>query len=322
MAAPRPRAPSERGRPATPPACALAWADLPAHARAPQPGDYDGTTDLSNGTCEKNHGPCSSTWPRTTRTRPCAYWNLRDLRTAVSAASSAITTTSSSTLIFPAPAACGASTSSTTPARPPPPRPSSQAPPRPAPLPVVAFDPDESTPPADTLREFVTWAARAYPSERLMVILWGHGQGWRPALIKPPRPCVTAPAASSAASPLTTAKAPCSTSPAFHSALAALPRPVDVLAADACLMQTVEVGLELQSVARYLVGYPQIAPYPGLPYSLLLPAFTAPALGASACPPLDDACQLAERIPAIYGRAVDAGHYALRALTTPSGAPT
>jgi hypothetical protein len=32
----------------------------------------------------------------------------------------------------------------------------------------------------DALAEFIAWGRAHYPSERLMVVLWGHGQGWRP----------------------------------------------------------------------------------------------------------------------------------------------
>lgn len=310
---PSARPPSADG-PAALPACALAWADLPAHARAPQPGDYDGYyRSVQRDMCKKPWTVLLYMAADNQDLPLHAYWNLRDLETAAGAASSDhhdiivhLDLPGPSGLrrlhIFNDPGAPAPTATELAGAAPDLLR-----------SPVVAFDPDESTPPADTLREFVTWAARAYPSERLMVILWGHGQGWRPALIEPPEALRYRPGGFVGGIAFDHGEGTVLDIPSLHSALAALPRPVDVLAADACLMQTVEVGLELQSVARYLVGYPQIAPYPGLPYSLLLPAFTAPALGASACPPLDDACQLAERIPAIYGRAVDAGHYALRA---------
>jgi hypothetical protein len=103
---------------------------------------------------------------------------------------------------------------------------------------------------AERFQDFLDWAAANYPADRYFVIAWGHGKGWNG---KPGEDLEV---------------------PAIEHALNRLSKrigkPVDVFAADACLMQTVEVAYELSRVASYIVGSAQIQSYLGLPYRRLL----------------------------------------------------
>lgn len=185
--------------------------------------------------------------------------------------------------------------------------------------PIVALDDDEAQPPELLLGRFVTWGMRAYPSDQVAVIIWGHGQGWRPKV--------------ASAGPVRYAEREGSfvggiafdhhegsvlDVPSLADALASASRqvrgdaPVDLVIADACLMQSVEVDAALAGVARYVVGYEPIAPYPGLPYGDLLPALAAGVPASERCAPEDRGCAFAGAIPAIYRQAVDAGYYEAR----------
>lgn len=129
------------------------------------------------------------------------------------------------------------------------------------------FDEDieSQKPQAQVFQEFIEWGMANYPSKHYMVVVWGHGQGW-------------------------------SNTPAVHFGgiatddsdhqrisvteirnslqsirnLSLTGEKVDVLAADACLMQTIEVASELGNEARYVIGSTQIQNFMGLPYRRLL----------------------------------------------------
>lgn len=113
---------------------------------------------------------------------------------------------------------------------------------------------------ADTLREFVQWGKTNFPSDRTVLVLWSHGNGW--------------------------ARRPETEGRAFsyddqygtaiqlwqmQSALAGLG--VDVIAWDASLMQQLEVAYEVRGLAQYVVGSEESPPAEGYPYDRVFRVF-------------------------------------------------
>ena len=319
----RPRAtPPDDGPPL---ACEAAWTRLPPADRTYDPGRDALVTDAGNQgyasyAARVHRDRCIKPWKvmlfmaADNEDLPLhAYWNLRDLETTPGAASTAFVDVLVH-LDLPGPGGLRRLHLFADEGGAPPTAEAMQAA---TPLtlrsPIVELRPDESAPPADALRDFLAWGERAYPSERTMVVLWGHGQGWRPRLPQEPDGVRYQEGGFVGGIAFDHHERTVIDIPSLADALAVLAAPVDVLAADACLMQTAEVDLALADVARYLVGYEPIAPYPGLPYRLLLPALDDPPIAPSRCPASDPACHLAERIPALYQGAVASGHYSARA---------
>lgn len=134
--------------------------------------------------------------------------------------------------------------------------------------PIVRFTPE--TGPTQTeehknkLRDFLEWGMRHYPAEHYMVIVWGHGQGWASDLpiqgnrfggfvFSEENDHLSVPALSSVLKEVQTKT--------LEGA-----RPIDVYAADACLMQMAEVAYEISDSTRFIIGSAQIQSYLGLPY--------------------------------------------------------
>ncbi len=133
---------------------------------------------------------------------------------------------------------------------------------------------------------FVDWGLSQYPSENLMIVVWGHGQGWK-LLNPPPSSSVTVPLSPEMFSVNKQVKE--AGALALNSATGSYlrlddinlifrrqsakhreGRPVDVLISDSCLMQMIEVVAELNkggaASARFAVGSAQVETLRGLPY--------------------------------------------------------
>jgi len=76
-------------------------------------------------------------------------------------------------------------------------------------------------------------------------------------------------------------------------------KPVDIIAFDACLMQTLEVATELSDVTDYIVGSTQIQDYLGLPYRIILDKLN------DKISPFD----LAREIPSLVSRSMEKDGY-------------
>lgn len=171
--------------------------------------------------------------------------------------------------------------------------------------PVVQYFPESvSATSADhkkRMAEFLDWGMRAYPAEKYFVIVWGHGQGWAA------EPTAPAEAKSRFVEegelPISFGDWPepaplkgksdfngrfggfaFSETPGDYLSVPALSkilsqtvqttlegkRPIDVYAADACLMQMAEVANEIADSARFIVGSAQVQTFLGLPYRQLM----------------------------------------------------
>ncbi len=170
---------------------------------------------------------------------------------------------------------------------------------------VVAVLPEVNTGDPAALVDFIAWAAEAYPSERLALVLWNHGAGWkdddvyaaargaslnaadvagavvrsgghrqagwRRGLFRPvPADVLTVP-------PAQRAILFDDTSRDFldNRELRAVlerardlrgGRPVDLVGCDACLMSMVEVAYQMHGLCRVFVGSQEVEPATGWPY--------------------------------------------------------
>ncbi|PRQ02193.1 Clostripain family protein [Enhygromyxa salina] len=194
--------------------------------------------------------------------------------------------------------------------------------------PIVEYAPDEPQDPAAALRAFVDWGLRSYPADRVMLVVWGHGAGWRASDDRSlKQPCPEAP--SSAVDFLaeggfgpdcsegTVLDIPSLAKVVGEVALERRGSAIDVLVTDACLMQTVEITTELADAARYIVGYEQVGPHAGMPYLRLIPGLNGsvalPGKPDPRCGPIRDlGCEVAASVPAIYRAAVEEGFYSER----------
>lgn len=125
-----------------------------------------------------------------------------------------------------------------------------------------------------TLKAFVEWGIKTYPSERVAVIIWNHGDGWR---------------SSTGVNPVTKAISEDDLT-GNHIEIWQLPqalRPLDtspvldVLAFDACYMQMAEVAQEVKLCTQYMCGSEEFFPGEGYPYELMLaPLHDTPTISA------------------------------------------
>ncbi|MCO5142148.1 MAG: clostripain-related cysteine peptidase [Oligoflexia bacterium] len=139
---------------------------------------------------------------------------------------------------------------------------------------------------ADRLINFLSFADTNYPSKHTMLIVWGHGQGWKAYPI-------TEKAKANILNNIELPSFPESTTdknfggiafrkssdtwldiPALKSVLKthqeSSGKALDIYASDACLMQMVEVAYELSPYSRFIVGSTQVQNFLGLPYRRLL----------------------------------------------------
>lgn len=133
--------------------------------------------------------------------------------------------------------------------------------------PTVMKIPEEANPTHETaFEDFLRWGIRAYPSEHVMVIVWGHGQGW------------TSDPAAAALGGLAfdDSKKTFLSIPSLHRALKNTVdevlegRQIDVYLSNACLMQMTEVAYELSDAARYVIGSTQVVNFLSLPYRRIM----------------------------------------------------
>ncbi len=131
-------------------------------------------------------------------------------------------------------------------------------------------DVDTSTPAA--LQEFIQWGRATYPSDKVALVLWSHGGGWKTQPLKA----------------RTRGVLNDGTSLMSIRDLAGVLRqtgPVDLLNFDACVMGMYEVAYEMRNLATVMVASEENVPGTGQPYHLILnhlvahPAMTASDLG-------------------------------------------
>ena len=131
--------------------------------------------------------------------------------------------------------------------------------------PVLAHFPDADMGDWKHLAEFINWGKANYPARKYLLIVGGHGSGWRG--VKPP------PGAAKGISydePSGNHIAPAELALAIKAGGG-----VNVYASDACLMQTFEVIYDLKDSAEYVVGSQETTPGSGYNYEVFLKALAA-----------------------------------------------
>ena len=113
----------------------------------------------------------------------------------------------------------------------------------------------------NSLVYFATWALNNYPANTNVLVLWGHGKGvWG-----------VCQDFSSVSDILTMAEL----KQAMNSIRASLGRNLDIIGFDACLMQMVEVGYQIQGTADIIVGSEETTHGDGWPYDDILSYLTS-----------------------------------------------
>jgi len=111
---------------------------------------------------------------------------------------------------------------------------------------------------AATLQAFITFAVERYPAARTMLVLWGHGDGWR-GLCPDGSDILSLPELGSA----------------LASATATMGRKLDIVAVDSCAGATFEMLYELSGYSDFLVASENNVPFQGLPYTHILNGLAA-----------------------------------------------
>ena len=166
------------------------------------------------------------------------------------------------------------------------------------------------------LRDFLNWGIRNYPAEHYFVIVWGHGQGWAPDSSQIGGANAGIFSARFGGFPFSDAPGDYLSIPSLNAIYADIVkntlggRPIDVYAADACLMQMTEVAYEVSHSARFIVGSAQVQTYLGLPYrQMMYELNTSRFAGAAAhVGRSDEAYVVAKMIPTIMERSLDPIH--------------
>ncbi len=114
----------------------------------------------------------------------------------------------------------------------------------------------------DTLLRFSEWAIDSYPAERLALVLWDHGDGWRRKL-----------AAGRMTKDICYDGYDAMDISELQSALAGLQqntgRTLDIIGMDACLMGMVEVAYQLKDLCQVLIASEESVPWDGWDYAFL-----------------------------------------------------
>lgn len=119
------------------------------------------------------------------------------------------------------------------------------------------------------LRDFLLWGQKKYPAKHYMIVVWGHGQGWGASTGNNKAGLLTSGGLAyrdSTGSWLSIddfAKA-------LNDFKTVNRAPADLVIADACLMQMMEVAYQLSPVARYILGTTHVQANQGLPYRKIM----------------------------------------------------
>ena len=123
---------------------------------------------------------------------------------------------------------------------------------------VIPADDEVNMASAATLQAFITFAVERYPAAHTMLVLWGHGDGWR-GLCPDGSDILTLPELGSA----------------LASATAAMGRELDIVAVDSCAGATFEMLYELSGHSDFLVASENNVPFQGLPYTQIMNGLAA-----------------------------------------------
>ena len=163
----------------------------------------------------------------------------------------------------------------------------------------------------DTLKDFLSWANSNYPSDRRMLFFWNHGggiAGYGVDIINPGKnteksliPSVKSIGINSAIS--SRAHGAMLSMYDIRSALRGAGNTYELIAFDACLMQTMEVGQCLEPFADYLIASEESEPSSGMYYTAAFsklaqePGLDTLKFGAMICSSYDQSLELIQGAP-------------------------
>jgi hypothetical protein len=119
---------------------------------------------------------------------------------------------------------------------------------------------------ASTLRDFVAYAAGAFPADHYALILWNHGQGWKGASPDAKTKSILTDVDNGTFTPLSNQY--------VKEALASSGVTLDILGIDACEMSVLEAGYEFRNVTGILVASQELVSSYGWDYDDLLKRMT------------------------------------------------
>ncbi|UCE92141.1 MAG: hypothetical protein JSV90_03130 [Methanobacteriota archaeon] len=115
---------------------------------------------------------------------------------------------------------------------------------------VLPLSGEVNTGSPETLRDFIEFSAASYPADNLILVLWGHGAGWR-GLCPDGYDLLTLPELRSA----------------LAMAQDSLSSGLDMVVLDICTGSTAEMAIEIEEYAEFMVGSQLGVPAEGLPYA-------------------------------------------------------
>jgi len=162
--------------------------------------------------------------------------------------------------------------------------------------PVVKLSPESDSGDIRTAGEFLLWAFKKYPSRRIMLVGWSHGEGFD-AKKTDARPSGRQGGFAFDYSSKTHMHAT-EMSEGLKRLLekTRAGKEIDILGSDACLNQQAEFAYEWKGTAEYLFGSSTIVQKKGFNYHSLLGWFSEH--------PLQPTAELAKKIPLLYGQSV------------------
>lgn len=116
---------------------------------------------------------------------------------------------------------------------------------------------------AQTLKDFVQWGKTNFPSERTVLVIWNHGNGWRRSPDSLPTRAFSYD--DQYGTSIQTWQ--------IDDALAG--QTFDIVAWDCSLMQMAEVAHEFRGIATYMAGSEESPPAEGYPYDAVFAGFAA-----------------------------------------------
>lgn len=129
---------------------------------------------------------------------------------------------------------------------------------------------------AQTISEFISYAASNYPAERYALVLWNHGNGWKSGSSAKQVSSILADWDNNGAK-----SAPLDNN-LVAKGIAGGGVTIDMLGVDACIMATIESTYEFRNVARYIVASQELVQIKGWDYRDILTRLTSsPSMSAS-----------------------------------------
>lgn len=130
---------------------------------------------------------------------------------------------------------------------------------------IQSYDSNRNSVGLTEMKEVFSFVYQEYPAESYGLVLWSHGDGWKPGTSD------SRWIGQDETNPSGDSKLSIST---LNEVLGVIPS-YEYILFDACFMQAVEVAYELRSHTGYFIGSPAEIPGPGAPYQKVVPALFA-----------------------------------------------